>query len=230
MLAGIDGCPNAWIAVTQDKDGKIDSHHITNLEAFLDQHKPELVAIDIPIGLVETGDRRCDVEARKLLGIRKSSVFPAPILPAIAARDRQAAHDISMAIHGKGVGAQPYAIYAKVKEVDDLLHTRPDLRDSIYEIHPELSFYAWNHDRPMTHPKRTGPGFMERIALVETVFGPEAYSSVRAKYPRKKVADDDILDAFAALWTAQRIAAGSALTCPTPPESSPTGLRMAMWR
>ena len=34
---------------------------------------------------------------------------------------------------------------------------------------------------------------------------------------------------FAALWTARRIAAGTALTCPTPPETSPAGLRTAVW-
>ena len=230
MLAGIDGCPNAWIAVTQAGDGAIVSHHISDLETFLDQHQPRVVAIDIPIGLVESGARACDVEARRLLGKRKTSVFPAPILPAIAARDRLAAHEISMAIHGKGVASQSFGIYAKVKEVDDLLHARPDLRDSIYEIHPELSFYAWNGDRPMSNPKRTGPGFMERVSLVESVFGPDAFNQVRANHRRTRVAEDDILDAFAALWTARRIAFGTALTCPTPPQTSPTGLRMAMWR
>jgi predicted RNase H-like nuclease len=229
MLAGIDGCPNAWIVITRTDAGALDSHHVSDVEAFLDQLQPKIVAIDIPIGLLKSGARTCDVEARKLLGQRKTSVFPAPILSAIAARDRQAAHDISMSIHGKGVASQSFGIYAKVREVDDLLHARPDLRDRIYEIHPELCFYTWSDSTPMSHPKRTGPGFMERFALVSETFGAEAFDQVRKQHTRRKVADDDILDAFAALWTARRIAAGTALTCPTPPETSRTGFRMAMW-
>jgi predicted RNase H-like nuclease len=34
--------------------------------------------IDIPIGLTASGPRSCDLEARRLLGPRRSSVFPAP--------------------------------------------------------------------------------------------------------------------------------------------------------
>ena len=156
--------------MTQSDDGALDSHLISNLEAFLDEHKPKVVAIDIPIGLVESGSRQCDVQARRLLGPRKSSVFPAPILPALVARDRSAAQNISMAVHGKGVPAQAFGIFAKVKEVDDLLHARPELRDSVYEVHPELSFYAWNANQPMAHPKKSGPGFMERMLTL--TFGP----------------------------------------------------------
>lgn len=229
MVAGIDGCKSAWIAITQVDDGVQRSHLVTNLERFVDDHKPDVVAIDIPIGLVETGARQCDAEARKLLGNRKSSVFPAPILPALAAKDRQTADAISRSVHGKGVPAQAFGIYPKVKEVDDLLRERPEFQDSIYEIHPELCFYAWNSASPMVHPKKSGPGFMERIALIEATFGPDSFPTVRATHSRTRVADDDILDAFAALWTARRIAAGTALTCPNEVETSPTGIQIAMW-
>lgn len=230
MLIGIDGCPNAWIAILQDSAGRLTSERVTDLADLFDRVNPGVVAIDIPIGLADTGARRCDVEARRLLGRRKSSVFPAPILPALAASDREAAHHISMAAHGKGVGSQSFGIYAKVKEVEDLLQTRSDLRDRVYEIHPELCFYAWNQDVPMVHPKRSGPGFMERLALVSGEFGGTAFDDVRARYSRSKVSDDDILDAFAALWTARRIADGTSVSLPNPSDMSSTGLRMAMWR
>ncbi len=229
MVVGIDGCKNAWFAIAQTGDGVLGSYLVTDLELFVDDHNPDVVAIDIPIGLVESGARQCDVAARKLLGKRKSSVFPAPILPALAAKDRQTADAISRSVDGKGVPAQSFGIYAKVKEVDDLLCARQEFFDRIYEVHPELCFYAWNAERPMAHPKKSGSGLMERIALVEATFGPDAFPTVRAKHSRTRVADDDILDAFAALWTARRIAAGTALTCPSKAETSPTGLKMAMW-
>ncbi|HMS55393.1 MAG TPA: DUF429 domain-containing protein [Fimbriimonadaceae bacterium] len=229
MLIGIDGCPNAWIAITF-ANNQIASERVTDLAEFIDRTNPKVVAIDIPIGLVETGSRTCDIRARELLGRRKSSVFPAPILPAIAAKTRETAHEISITIHGKGVGAQSFGIYAKVKEVDDLLNDRPDLRERIYEVHPELCFYALNGDTPMEHPKRTGPGFMERIALVTAEFGKSAFDDIRAQHPRSKVADDDILDAFAALWTAKRISVGRAACVPNPPSRSTSGIPMAIWR
>lgn len=230
MIVGIDGCPNAWIAFTQADDGAIASEHFTDLEAFLDRHRPSVVAIDIPIGLTDSGARQCDILARNLLGPRKTSVFPAPIRPALAGRDRQSAHDISMAIHGKGVAAQSFGIYLKVREVDELLVSHPALRSILFEIHPELCFFEWNGEKPMTNPKRFGPGFMERLTLVESHFGPGAFDSVRSAHPRSKVADDDILDAFSALWTAQRIAAGSAIPCPNPPALDSERIPLVMWR
>lgn len=229
MIAGIDGCPGAWIAVSRTDEGEIDSHHVIDLESFLESQDWTVVAIDIPIGLVETGARLCDVQARQMLGARKSSVFPAPIRPALLARDRASADEISRSIQGKGVGSQSFGIYSKVKEVDEVLQSRPDLRNKLFEIHPELCFYAWNGAQPMRNPKRTGQGFMERLALVESEFGSDAFANVRDGYGRSKVHDDDILDAFAALWTAERIAKGVAESCPNPPETDSTGIVMAMW-
>ena len=51
------------------------------------------VLIDIPIGLLDKGpdERSCDKAARKLLGKRASSVFPAPARQALDASDYQAA-------------------------------------------------------------------------------------------------------------------------------------------
>jgi predicted RNase H-like nuclease len=43
------------------------------------------------------------------------------------------------------------------------------------------------------------------------------------------VADDDIYDAFAALWTAERIHAGTAEVIPDVPEIDSFGLEMRMW-
>jgi predicted RNase H-like nuclease len=44
--------------------------------------------------------------------------------------------------------------------------------------------------------------------------------------PRKDVQVNDLLDAFAAPWTAERIARGKAETLPPVPPRDPVGLRM----
>ncbi|MEW6348758.1 MAG: DUF429 domain-containing protein [Thermodesulfobacteriota bacterium] len=44
--------------------------------------------VDIPIGLRDHGpERSCDLEARRLLGIRRSSVFPVPCRSAVYPQD-----------------------------------------------------------------------------------------------------------------------------------------------
>jgi predicted RNase H-like nuclease len=49
------------------------------LQELLLAHPDAAIAIDIPIGLTETGEPRlCDVQARRFIDPRKSSIFPAP--------------------------------------------------------------------------------------------------------------------------------------------------------
>jgi hypothetical protein len=56
----------------------------------------------------------------------------------------------------------------------------------------------------MRHPKSTAEGLAERRVLVESTYGP--IGPLVATLPRKHVHVNDLLDAFAALWTAERIA------------------------
>ena len=53
-------------------------------ELFAQIPAPAVFSIDIPIGLTDSGPRQCDIQARRLLGARRgTSVFPAPIRPAL---------------------------------------------------------------------------------------------------------------------------------------------------
>ena len=61
----------------------------------------ELLLVDIPIGLPETGaERACDLMARRLLGPRKSSVFPVPVRQAVHAPTYQEACDLNATATG----------------------------------------------------------------------------------------------------------------------------------
>lgn len=75
---GVDGCKAGWISVQRDGDGLRFAIHVTFAQLLL-THPDATIAIDIPIGLTETGEPRlCDVVARRLIGPRRSSIFPAP--------------------------------------------------------------------------------------------------------------------------------------------------------
>ena len=186
-----------------------------------------VAAIDIPIGLTARGPRACDVAARRLLGRpRASSVFPAPIRPALSALTRAAASRITARLDGRGVGTQAWNLYARIREVDVALRTDARLRALVYESHPEISFRAIHDGRTITSGKKTGSGRRQRERLVERHFGRGCVGRIRRLLPRAEVATDDILDAFAVLWTAARIHAGIATALPAVPACDPCGLPM----
>ena len=79
---------------------------------------------------------------------------------------------------------------------------------------------------PMRASKKTRVGHAQRRALVDGFFGAAAFEDVRRRFRIKEAADDDILDAFAALWTARRVLGGEAKTLPDDPPRDAAGLRM----
>ena len=97
----------------------------------------------------------------------------------------------------------------------------------VFEVHPELCFWAMNGREPMPHAKKTGVGENDRIvALVR--------NGVPAGFVEKELGTlsstrDDFLDACAAAWTARRVFGGMADRLPTNVVRDSRGLDMAMW-
>ena|SRR5258708_11883904 len=87
LICGAGGCKGGWIVITKDLDpGRLSWRSCeTTHELVYFEPKAQIIAIDIPIGLPDRGPRTCDLDAGRLLGQdRASSVFPAPIRPALA--------------------------------------------------------------------------------------------------------------------------------------------------
>ena len=228
-IGGADGCSGGWICVERDTvTGEIFAEVLTTTEDLRDRARHlAVLTVDIPIGLSETGPRQCDVEARRLLtSLRGSSVFPAPVRAALEAGTYLDACERSEAACGKRLSKQAHAIMWRIREVDEMLRAEPELQGRVREIHPEVCFFAWA-GHPMRHAKRTGEGRAERLALVGEHFK-GAFEELRPTIPQRLAADDDLLDAFAALWTAERILRGEAITVPKVPPEDRYGLRMEM--
>jgi predicted RNase H-like nuclease len=226
QIAGIDGCKSQWLAIA----------HVPGSSSFVAQvlatselpAQPwALAAIDIPIGLPDSGARVADGAAREFIGPRRSSVFPCPIRPALEATSWQEACEITYRHNGHRVSQQTFAILSKIRDVDECVRST-DLRERLFEVHPEVSFAAWK-GAPTLHAKRDVRGHEQRRALIAGYYGPEAFASVAEQIGTRSVAADDIADAFAALWSAERLLNGTAQRLPDTPAVDSCGLPMHIW-
>jgi predicted RNase H-like nuclease len=228
-LVGVDGCRVGWLGVSERTQNQLTTEWFrSTAELITAAEDVDIITIDIPIGLSDDGSRIADLEARRLLApARSSSVFPAPVRAALAAGTWEQACELSTAACGKRLSKQSFAIMHRIREVDKALRGSATLASRVREIHPEVCFYFWNGGRPMAHAKRTPEGVAERRALVEEHFG-HVFDQLWGSVPRGVAAEDDLLDALAALWTARRLASGHALTLPAEPPRDRLGLRMEM--
>ena len=191
----------------------------------------ELLLVDIPIGLPETGaERACDLMARQLLGPRKSSVFPVPVRHAVYAPTYQEACDLNATATGRRPSLQCYAICRKIAQVDLVLRSDTSLQQRIREIHPEVCLAALNDWQPMQHKKKSAAGKAERLDVLARHCGNahKAFLEARNLYRRHDVADDDIIDAMAAAVTAALASGSGVPSIPSNPPVDAAGLRMEM--
>ena len=158
--------------------------------------------IDMPIGLPSCTRRASDGQLRVHLGARRSSIFPTPpraVLDAVDYRDALArARDAT----GVGLSKQAWNLVGKIRELDALMS--PDLQPRVSEAHPESSF-AELAGKPLVRRKNTREGREERTHLLLPSF-PDVAEHL-ARYGAVAV---DVLDAYAAAWTARRVADGTA--------------------
>lgn len=227
-LAGVDGCRGGWLVALEERGSGVRAVRVLPdfASALALRPRPALIAVDMPLGLPERGARACDVEARRRLGPRAGSrVFPAPPRALLDTRSHPEAVRLSRALQGKGISRQVFAILPRVRELDEALARRGPTR--VFEVHPELSFCAMAHAERALPPKRSAAGREARLRLVRAAFdGFELDGLV----PRRRLAAaDDVLDAFAALWSARRLWSGRARAIPTHPPRDARGLQMAIW-
>lgn len=167
------------------------------------------VGVDMPIGLPSQDRRRSDLEARQLLGRRRSSLFWTPPLYVLDAANHAEANWLSKHNTGRGLSIQAFNLLPKVRELRAVL-TPDDLaaeaRPQAAEVHPETSF-AVLAGEPMSASKRQPAGQAERLAAL----APEFDNLDAAPPPLSGATLDDLLDAAAAAWTARRMVAGTAM-------------------
>src|SRR5512143_2946150 len=138
-VAGVDWFEGRWLAVVEGAGGSdVGVRRVASFAELARDSDLQTVVVDIPIGLPDRGVRACDLEARRMIRPRSSSVFPAPIRPMLIAQSRAEASAIRYAIEGKRCSAQAFAIVPIVADVDRSMTS--DLQTRFREGHPEVSF------------------------------------------------------------------------------------------
>jgi predicted RNase H-like nuclease len=225
-VLGADACPAGWIGVVLSADRVCAVVHaeIGGLVELAAAGEPlDAIAIDIPIGLADSGPRQADLLARKAAGPRYASVFVTPVRAALLAETYPAALAASRDLTGQGISSQAYRLRAKILQVDRW--RRGPQPCPVVEAHPELSFAAMA-GTPLRDSKSTWAGAVRRRQLLAAqgidLDGDLGLAGLR-------VGVDDVLDAAAVAWTARRVADGAARRLPTEPERFSDGVDCAVW-
>lgn len=220
MIAGADWFKGRWIVALEDDGGSARLEIAASLRELVERPGLRAALIDVPIGLPERGPRQCDVLARRFIGPRRSSVFPAPLRSMLGAASYKEACARRYAVEGKKCSRQLFGILPLVENVDDTID--PPLQDRVREGHPEVSFTAMA-GQPIDSYKGTPAGWMERMNALRTHF-PDLEGIIdRLGLPAATI---DALDALSLLWSARRLIRGENEIFPALAEVDARGLRM----
>lgn len=225
-VLGVDGCSEGWVGVLLHPDRPPSVHHASRLAPLVEQARQStavaVVAIDIPLGLPDTGVRQADVLARRELPGKGSSVFTTLTRAAYQASSYAEAREANLRGTGgtHSASAQAWALRAKILDADDWVRSAPPM--VVIEVHPELAF-ARMSGAPLLAGKRTPEGVRARRHALQAVgLTPPGW------FRGSPFAEDDLLDACAAAWSGWRHSVGRAESFPETPEVFGDGIPAAI--
>jgi predicted RNase H-like nuclease len=224
IVAGVTPCAPGWLVASAKLNGATFAPELPRvLSSFAEvlDERPSfsVIALNAPVGYVEqskAGGRSCDRLARALLGRRGSTIHNAPT--------RASLHEGSV-VTNDHLDAISTALLPRYREV--AAEMAPYRQRTVYEVHPELSFFQINGDMPLRWTKKFEVGREERRALlVKRITGIDRVLDTELD----DVPLAHLLDASALLWTARRIFARAGTRLPAEPEWDEEGLRMEFVR
>jgi predicted RNase H-like nuclease len=228
--AGIDGCKAGWVLITFDEEP---AYHILRTDQELEDAliSYDRIFIDMPIGLEdEAYTRECDRLLRQKLGAEySSSVFSPPIRPALHAPSYVEANMQSFEYTEKKLTVQAWNITPKIKVLDALLSELKELREKVFESHPELLFMNLNGGM-IYQKKNTKKGLRHRLDLVSNheAVAADFFRVIKEEYRRNEVAEDDIVDSMALALAAKHSVEKGIKSIPQEPPKDSEGLKMAI--
>jgi predicted RNase H-like nuclease len=223
VVAGVTPCAPGWLVVSAKLNGATFAPELprvlTSFVEVLDERPSfSVIALNAPIGYIDdsqTEGRTCDRMARALLGRRGSTIHNAPTRASLRGADSS----------GDGLDAVSAGLLPRYREV--AAEMAPYRQRTVYEVHPELSFFQLNGDIPLRWTKKFEAGRDERRALLEKRI-PGIDRVLETELEDVPLAH--VLDGAALVWTARRIFAHAGTRLPSDPEWDEEGLRMEFVR
>jgi predicted RNase H-like nuclease/5'-deoxynucleotidase YfbR-like HD superfamily hydrolase len=224
-VVGVDGCKSGWAAAALAGDSFDIGIFKSIGNVFLAHGDAERILIDMPIGLPESPDElRPESQVREMLRGKASSVFNCPCRQAVYA-DGKSASAVNQAVLGKALSAQSVGIIPKIRELDEFLQRRPEVRGRVFESHPELCF-AKLSGAPVLEKKRDGRGQQKRLGILSQ-YRPTVRAVVEhADIKKAQAAPDDIIDAACLAVAAQLSLSQPLKSAPAQPQTDARGLMM----
>ena len=203
--AGIDRWRDGWV-VAEQRSAHVSIWHTAAIAEAIERLQDHAaIAIDMPIALAASGRRSAEAELRAVLGSSARSVFTSPTRRAVSATTQDEATRWNRETGGPGISAQAFGLFASIRELRAAL-VAPSC-SHWWETHPETAFAVMNGGQPLA-TKKSGLGVAQRLDVLRCHF--PTLDADLLETPAK-IPVDDVLDAIAALWSAQRIAAGIAV-------------------
>jgi len=174
-----------------------------------------VIGVAVPLGLLPDRWRAADQLAADQLGPRRGSILRVPPRPVWQQADFAAADKICRELTGTVLSRQSWALRANA-----IWERHPGL---LCEAHPEVSFRAMAGE-PLAYAKKTwtGQAIRRKLLAGHGIVFPDQIG------PAGQIPPDSILDAAAVAWSAHRVATGTALSHPAPPEEH-AGSKIAIW-
>ncbi|PSP85649.1 DUF429 domain-containing protein [Halobacteriales archaeon QS_1_68_17] len=230
LYVGVHWAGDGWVAVAFDRTAFDHAAVFDGVGGAWHRYEEtaERLLVDVPIGLVEEGDRtrRCDDMARELLGDRGSAVVRPPVRAATRRRRYPAAKRVSERKGGTDLSRAAFELSDGIAPVDELLQNVPEARPVVAGSHPAVCFRAFAGE-PLAHDRDRAAGYAERMRALATFDrdAPPAVQAAAEATAGHAVTVADVLDATALAYTA-RPGPGSLRSLPPDPPTDPEGLPM----
>jgi len=117
----------------------------------------------------------------------------------------------------------------KIREVHEFMRANPGSGHFLFEVHPRLSFLELKGGLAEQQPADSKPRFRDQLSFLCDIFPTEALYQALTAFRHAEASRHDILDAFAMLWSAKRIATSRAERLPSMPVYDAGGFDMAIW-
>ncbi|MFC4353158.1 DUF429 domain-containing protein [Fodinicurvata halophila] len=201
IYGGFDGCRAGWILCSLNASRRTPGFELLERWPKDSLERIACIAVDMPIGLPDSGRRRCDLEARALLPPRtRSRIFMDLRRPLLECPDYEAANRMARE-DGQGLSKQAWNLHPRLCELDAFI--TPARQARVLEAHPELVFHRLNDWHRLAN-KKTAEGRRHRLHLLARA-GLEQVERAIPSVARNRASPDDFLDAaacaLAASWS-----------------------------